>query len=159
MTEQEKKELLDELEKRMDEKYKGCLTREDVATTLKAPREKWFRDENGNGRYSLMADAFDSTIISWQVWETIRKLTCVICGKQYVRQLANVENADEIAEKLCQFVYDLKMGFKNQEEETLKPTKTPQPIRQFPRRTSGNESSVIWKNSTGSTEEIRLQSG
>lgn len=49
MTEQEKKELLDELEKRMDEKYKGCLTREDVATTLKAPREKWFRDENGNG--------------------------------------------------------------------------------------------------------------
>ena len=47
MTEQEKKELLDELEKRMDEKYKGCLTREDVATTLKTPREKWFKDENG----------------------------------------------------------------------------------------------------------------
>ena len=109
MTEQEKKELLDELEKRMDEKYKGCLTRENVATTLKAPREKWFRDENGNGRYSLMADAFDSTIISWQ-------LTCVICGKQYVRQLANVENADDIAEKLCQFVYDLKMGFKKKED-------------------------------------------
>lgn len=103
MTEQEKKELLDELEKRMDEKYKGCLTREDVATTLKVPREKWFRDENGNGRYSLMADAFDSTIISWQVWETIRKLTCVVCGKQYVRQLANVENADEIAEKLADY--------------------------------------------------------
>ena len=81
MTEQEKKELLDELEKRVDEKYKGCLTREDVAATLKAPREKWFRDENGNGRYSLMADAFDSTIISWRVWETIRKLTCVVCGK------------------------------------------------------------------------------
>ena len=79
MTEQEKKELLDELEKRIDEKYKGCLTREEV-------------------------------------WETIRKLTCVICGKQYVRQLANVENADEIAEKLCQFVYDLKIDFKKQED-------------------------------------------
>lgn len=116
MTEQEKKELLDELEKRMDEKYKGCLTREDVATTLKSPREKWFKDENGSGANSLMADAFDSSIISWQVWETIRKLTCVICGKQYVRQLANVENADEIAEKLCQFVYDLKMDFKKQED-------------------------------------------
>ena len=116
MTEQEKKELLDELEKRMDEKYKGCLTREDVATTLKAPREKWFRDENGIGRGSLMTNAFDSSIISWQTWETIRKLTCVICGKQYVRQLANVENADEVAEKLCQFVYDLKMEFKNQED-------------------------------------------
>lgn len=112
MTEQEKKELLDELEKRMDEKYKGCLTREDVATTLKAPREKWFKDEDGGGSNSLMSKAFDSSIISWQVWETIRKLTCVVCGKQYVRQLANVENADEIAEKLCQFVYDLKMEFK-----------------------------------------------
>lgn len=116
MTEQEKKELLDELKKRIDEKYKGCLTREDVATTLKVPREKWFRDENGNRRSSLMMDAFDSSIISWQVWETIRKLTCVICGKQYVRQLANVENADEIAEKLYQFVYDLKIGFKEQED-------------------------------------------
>ncbi len=116
MTEQEKKELLDELEKRMDEKYKGCLIREDVATTLKAPREKWFRDENGIGRGSLMANAFDSSIISWQVWETVRKLTCVICGKQYVRHLANVENADEVAEKLCQFIYDLKMDFKKQED-------------------------------------------
>lgn len=115
MTEQEKKELLDELEKRMDEKYKGCLTREDVATTLKAPREKWFKDENGSGSHSLMTGAFDSSIISWQVCETIRKLTCVICGKQYVRQLANVENADEVAEKLCQFVYDLKMEFKKKE--------------------------------------------
>ena len=40
MTEQEKKELMDELEKRIDEKYEGCLAREDVATTLKTPREK-----------------------------------------------------------------------------------------------------------------------
>lgn len=120
MTEQEKKELLDELEKRMDEKYKGCLTREDVATTLKAPREKWFKDEDGGGSNSLMSKAFDSSIISWQVWETIRKLTCVVCGKQYVRQLANVENADEIAEKLCQFVYDLKMEFKEQKDRNEK---------------------------------------
>lgn len=79
-------------------------------------RNNDFRDKNGNRRSSLMMDAFDSSIISWQVWETIRKLTCVICGKQYVRQLANVENADEIAEKLCQFVYDLKMDFKKQED-------------------------------------------
>ena len=125
MTEQEKKELLDELEKRMDEKYKGCLTREDVTTTLKVPREKWFRDENGNGRYSLMADVFDSTIISWQVWETIRKLTCVICGKQYVRQLANIENADEVAEKLCQFVYDLKIDLRGRCEYAWRYSRSP----------------------------------
>lgn len=30
--------------------------------------------------------------------------------------VANVENADEVAEKLCQFVYDLKMDFKKQED-------------------------------------------
>ena len=117
MTEQEKKELLDELEKRMYEKYKGCLIKEDVATTLKTPREKWFKDENGHGTHSLMTEAFDSSIISWQVWETIRKLTCVICGKQYVRQLANVENADEVAEKICQYIYDLKVEFNQKEKE------------------------------------------
>lgn len=58
MTEQEKKELLDELEKRMDEKYKGCLIREDVATTLKVPREKWFRDENGKWKIFFYGRCF-----------------------------------------------------------------------------------------------------
>lgn len=56
MTEQEKKELLDELEKRMDEKYKGCLIREDVATTLKVPRE------NGSEMRMEMED-----ILLWQM--------------------------------------------------------------------------------------------
>ena len=112
MTEQEKNEILDELEKRMEKKYKGCLSKEDTQSALSKPRNKWFRDENGNGSGSLMAEAFDSSIISWQVWETIRKLTCVVCGKQYVRHLSEVDGADEIAEKICQFIYDLKMEFK-----------------------------------------------
>ena len=56
MTEQEKKELLDELEKRMDEKYKGCLTREDVATTLKR------REKSGSGMRTEMED-----ILLWQM--------------------------------------------------------------------------------------------
>lgn len=38
MSEDEKKALLDELEKRFEEKYKGCLTREDVFKPLKEPR-------------------------------------------------------------------------------------------------------------------------
>lgn len=109
MTEQEKTEILDELEARIEKKYKGCLTREDTQIVLKEPRNKWFRDVQGCGTNSIMADAFDSSIISWQVWETIRKLTCVICGKQYVRHLEKDDHADEIAEELCQFVYDLRM--------------------------------------------------
>lgn len=88
----------------------------DVATVLKEPREKWFKDENGHGSNSIMSEAFGSSIIAWQVWETIRKLTCVVCGKQYVRHLKEEDNADEVAEKICQFVYDLKMEFKKQED-------------------------------------------
>lgn len=75
-----------------------------------------FRDDKGSALHSLMGDAFDDCIIAWQVWEIIRKLTCVVCGKQYVRHLAEVENADEIAEKICQFVYDLAMDFKKNKE-------------------------------------------
>lgn len=114
MSEDEKKALLDELEKRFEEKYKGCLTREDVFKPLKEPREKWFKDENGGCGNSLMAEAFGSSIIAWQVWETIRKLTCVICGKQYVRQIAGIEGAPEIAEKICQYIYDLAVEFKEE---------------------------------------------
>lgn len=120
MTEQEKNEILDELEKRIDKKYKGCLSREDTQSVLKESRNKWFRDARGVGTDSPMAHAFGSSIISWQVWEAIRKLTCAICGKQYVRHLANINYADEVSEKLCQFVYDLKMEYskpKEQEEE------------------------------------------
>ena len=112
ITEAERLEILDELEKRFEEKYKGCLTREEVSKPLKEPREKWFKDENGGGGNSLMAEAFDSSIIAWQVWETIRKLTCVVCGKQYVRQLAGIEEAPEVAEKICQYIYDLAVKFK-----------------------------------------------
>ena len=112
MNEDEKKALLDELEKRFEEKYKGCLIKEDVFKPLKEPREKWFNGPNGGGGNSLMAEAFDSSIIAWQVWETIRKLTCVICGKQYVRQIAGIEEALEIAEKICQYIYDLAVEFK-----------------------------------------------
>ena len=57
MTEQEKNELLEELEQRFEKKYKGCLTKEDVATVLKEPREKWFKDENGHGSNSLISEA------------------------------------------------------------------------------------------------------
>lgn len=112
MTEQEKQEICDELEKRLEKKYKGCLSREDIQGVLKQPRNKWFRDVNGHGSHSLMAEAFDNSIISWQVWEMVRKITCVICGKQYVRHLANNEHAEEIAERICQFLYDLKMEYK-----------------------------------------------
>lgn len=112
MTESEKQEILSELEERFEKKYKGCLSREDTQSVLKEPRNKWFRNDCRNGKSSLMSEAFDNTIISWQVWEMIRKLTCVICGKQYVRHLSGIEESEEIAEEICQFIYDLRMKYK-----------------------------------------------
>ena len=86
------------------------IWREDTQSVLKKPREKWFSHSVGKGNESLMFGLF-GTIIYWQVWELIRKLTCVICGKQYVRHLSECRYADEVAEKICQFVYDLKVEY------------------------------------------------
>ena len=113
MTEQEKNEILDELEKRIDQKYKGCLSKEDTQSVLKQAREKWFQKPIKGSlgvRESLMHKLFGN-IIYWQVWELIRKLTCIICGCQYVRHLAGCDYAEEVAEKLCQTVYDLKKEY------------------------------------------------
>lgn len=107
MTDQEKAEILDELEKRFEKKYRGYMTREDTQSVLKAPRQKWF------ATHGTMHNLFGN-IIYWQIWELIRKLTCVICGKQYVRHLADVPYADEVCEKICQFIYELKSEYKEE---------------------------------------------
>ena len=117
MTEQEKTEIIEELEARFDAKYKGILSHEDVATTLSEPRNKWFRGEDGGGYGSLMAEALGNTVVAWSVWEEIRKLTCRICGKSYVRQLTDGDKADEVAETLCEMVYRLSNNRKSEKED------------------------------------------
>lgn len=112
MTEKEKAEILDELEKRLDQKYKGCLSKEDTQVVLKNVREKWFHNPTKGWHHldTPMHKLFGN-IIYWQVWELIRKMTCIICGCQYVRHLAGCDYAEEVAEKLCQTVYDLKKEY------------------------------------------------
>lgn len=110
MTEQEKAEILEELEKRIDQKYKGCLSREDTQSVLANTRNKWFTHDCIKGKDSPMHKIFGN-IIYWQVWELIRKLTCIILGCQYVRHLSGNKYAEEVAEKLCQFVHDLKVEY------------------------------------------------
>ena len=117
MTEKEKAEILDELEHRFEQKYKGIVTREDTQRQLSAPREKWFRDERGSGHNSLMTQALDgNSIVAWAVWERIRTLTCYICGVSYVRQLKDEWNADEVADRLCQTVYELAVEHRREGE-------------------------------------------
>ena len=112
MTEKEKAEILDELEKRIDKKYKGCLSKEDTQIVLKNVREKWFHNPSkGWDHLDTPMHKMFGNIIYWQVWELIRKMTCLICGCQYVRHLSGCDYAEEVAEKLCQTIYDLKVEY------------------------------------------------
>ena len=121
MTEQEKTEIIEELEARFGEKYKGILSREDVATTLSEPRNKWFKDPDirsaSVAKKSPMVEALGNCFVAWQVWDEIRKLTCRICGKSYVRQLTDDDKADEVAETLCEMVYRLANNRKSEKED------------------------------------------
>ena len=111
MTEQEKQEIIDEVEKRLEEK-KYIRHTDGTRTVFQGIRDKWFRDESGTTYYSLMTGAFNEPGISWQVYELIRRLTCLIHGKQYVRHVVGDDKASDTAEKICQFIYDLRMEVK-----------------------------------------------
>ncbi len=106
MTEQEKAELKAEILEELQDKFKGVAIREDTQGTLKEPRDKWFNNKKSRQK-CIMYELFGS-VTYWVVWETIRKLTCLICGCGYVRQLKDTEMANEVAETLCQSVYDLR---------------------------------------------------
>jgi hypothetical protein len=116
MTEKEKEELKSEILEEVEKSLKGKVIREDVATTLKEPREYWFvkRTVDGKRQDGLMRTVIDN-VTSWSMWELIRKLTCYICGKSYVRHLANEgEIANEICNILCKTVYELRVKYLNE---------------------------------------------
>ena len=113
MTVEEKEELKAEILEEVQKSLKGKVIREDVSTTLKEPREYWFvkRTVDGKKQDGLMRTVIDS-ITSWAMWELIRKLTCYICGKSYVRHLVGEEDiANQICNVLCQTVYDLRVKY------------------------------------------------
>ena len=125
MTEQEKAEIRAELEQRFDKKYKGCLTREDTQVVLKNVREKWFHNPSERSNWDKPMHKIFGNIIYWQVWELIRKLTCIICGCQYVRHLAGCSYAEEVAERLCKVVYELKTEYAGRSFSNVGDKKTP----------------------------------
>lgn len=110
MTESEKQEILIELEEWIENKYKILGKKNTAYVILENPRKKWFKDKVGEK--TLMQDAFDCSHMSNIAWESIRKLTCVVCGKEYVKQLTEIEESEKIAEEICQFIYDLRMKYK-----------------------------------------------
>ena len=109
MTEQKEQEIVDRIEKRVLEKLEKSVCKEDTQKVLQEPRNKWFRDANGSGTDSLMANALGNSFVAWSAWEQIRRLTCVACGKKYVRQLTEDDHAEEVCEQICQTIYDIAM--------------------------------------------------
>lgn len=110
MNEQEKAALKEEILTELEERFKGIAIREDVQGILSDVRNKWFRDRRSNDGKCLMFEAF-GPYTYWKVWELIRKLTCLICGCGYVRHLSNKSEANEIAERLCKTIYDLRKEY------------------------------------------------
>ena len=63
MTEQKEQEIVDRIEK--------SVCKEDTQKVLQEPRNKWFRDANGFGTDSLMANAFGNSFVAWSTREQI----------------------------------------------------------------------------------------
>lgn len=63
MTEQKEQEIVDRIEK--------SVCKEDTQKVLQEPRNKWFRDANGSGTDSLMANAFGNSFVAWSTREQI----------------------------------------------------------------------------------------
>ena len=61
MTEQKEQEIVDRIEK--------SVCKEDTQKVLQEPRNKWFRDANGSGTDSLMANAFGNSFVAWSTRE------------------------------------------------------------------------------------------
>lgn len=117
MTDIEKQEIIAEVESSVMAKVAKKYGREDTKIVLKKPREKWFG--NRDTRYKVcppMREAFGA-FIDYQVWEIIRQLTCFIMGNKYVRQLSGDAKAEEVAERICQFVYDFRNEVRKNEQE------------------------------------------
>lgn len=62
MTEQEKQEIVSEVEKQILEKMKGTVIREDTQSVLKKPRSKWFTSASCNTE-SIMYKLFGTYLL------------------------------------------------------------------------------------------------
>ena len=109
MTEQEKREIIAEIEENVMGRMKRLQT-EDTQGVLKQVREKWYGASRLRHKEKTpMQDAFDTPYMAWDAWEHIRRLTCLVCGTRYVRQLSGNPDAERVCEAICQKIYDLRM--------------------------------------------------
>lgn len=113
ITSEEKEQLKAEIMADIEDKLKGTLIREDTQSVLSEVRHKWFGHSGYTGK---MTEIFES-YTAWKIWEAVRKLTCLACGEGYVRRLSGKEDiANEVGDKLCQTIYDLRKVYLEKEE-------------------------------------------
>lgn len=110
MTEQEKQEIIAEVKKSVMNEMKDKIVKEDTQKVLKEPREKWYGERFSTRQDSTMVQAFDTSYMAWEAWDHIRRLTCLVCGVRYVRQLEGNPDAERICDEICQKIYDLRIS-------------------------------------------------
>lgn len=112
MTEIERSELKAEILKELEDSIKKKNVCKDThENVLSGVRHKWFQDTVGISDQSIMYRKF-GPVAYWDVWNMIRKLTCLICGVSYVRNLGkDKEFANYATEEMCKKVYELRIEF------------------------------------------------
>lgn len=110
MTEQEKQEIITEVKKSVMNEMKDKIVKEDTQKVLKEPREKWYGERSSTRQDSTMVQAFDTPYMAWEAWDHIRRLTCLVCGVRYVRQLEGNPDEERICDEICQKIYDLRIS-------------------------------------------------
>lgn len=103
ITAEEKEQLKAEIMTEVKEELKGTLIREDTQSVLAEVRHKWFGNSGYTGK---MTEVFEVYTV-WKIWECVRKITCLVCGENYVRRLSGKEEvANHVAESICQTIYN-----------------------------------------------------
>lgn len=106
MTEQERAELIAELEQRF-RKMNIPAINSDASRCLQPVLNKWCNGENGRGYHGGALIESMPAYKGWNTWEHIRRLTCNIMNVSYVRDIEDIERARKIADKLCEVVVEL----------------------------------------------------
>ncbi|MGN0557864.1 MAG: hypothetical protein ACI4IS_00235 [Acutalibacteraceae bacterium] len=83
---------------------------------LSKPYKKWYKGKDGNNCGALLKAFGGENPTAWKTWELIRQLSTLIMGEKYIRDIKDIEQAEDICDRLCQFVYDLRCEIMNKED-------------------------------------------
>ena len=103
-------ELPAELMQKEIEKYlreHRIYTEPKAPTRLANPYNKWFKGKNGRNNGLILQALGGAHPTTWKSWDAIRRLTCIIVGASFIRDIKDIDRAEEVCERLCQFVYDM----------------------------------------------------